>query len=213
MAAPRDADCEFWPPEVRCSREALWKMRQVAVATITKKNSIGLKLSRTLERIEAGLAPADEGQVRKEIARLEGLKALADAEVDRHKTLCLRAEMDFRVQLREHRLLQVPEDRRKEARALLLEEDQALRSVRAKPPSEVVVPVFVRYQDLSTQIKKAREQGDHEFADTLLPQFETVQAERDNLIAQSRARLEGEGQIWTDYKARFNALLESQPKP
>jgi hypothetical protein len=178
------------------------RARDQAVRLISQRNRRSMILG-ALRKKSPPAAPSD-------ILEAELALAGAEAETDRAKEVCRRAEAMFVQELTESKIRKIAPRNQGEARAILDEKRAALNELAPAVSSGDIGGAAGIVFGIEIRINQARERGDNEYADQMLPKLEVAKARLEALERLNEPFKQRLKEVSEGYEAKLSQLRDEE---
>lgn len=201
---------EAAPPALRPHLQKLQEIKRAATNGILEKNRALHDIDRYRKFIEANPEDARIVQYREHLEKLERSLPKIEQDAVRAKDESFAAEREYSDRLIEHRIAAVPASRRDEARALLLEEREAIHRANLTPAISggAFGAAGGMYFGIELRIEAARKNGDEAAVRELLPALEEARRGKEAAEELMRGHQAKIATLQSEYEARLRSLIE-----
>ncbi len=198
---------EACPLELRPYLQALEDSRDMVMGPITHKNRLNLKLQQLTKALEVAETLDQRSTLETQLESLRKEAEEAQRAFDEVKAVNLRAEQDLYDRRIEYRVNQFPAPRQEEARALILEEQAALRSttfqsMNGRTYGEIAGLFF----GLDLRLKQAQQTQNQQEIARLTPLHEKAEADFKAALEKIETTKSQAAEIQKTYAQKLNAL-------
>lgn len=198
--ARRQNELDAAPECLRPMLQSCFDHLDAAIWAMTQKNRLKVELNRLKQLQVTG----------EQIERMEAALKAAEEPVTQARANAVTAGQIYQDALFQYRLEQFPEAHREQARALLIEEKEAIQAAAdsAHITSGEAGTRGGTFFRLEAMLKRARLDGDEARVTTLEPQLELARSQKDEVLAMAQEIRRQQASIKADYAEKLRQLME-----